>query len=376
MHDLTDDQRLLRESAERFATGSYSFEHRRGIVALEHGFHEPTWRRYAEYGWLGLRIPEEHGGLGLPARDLLVLLETLGAAMPVEPLIPAAVLVPELLVRIAPRASRATRLARLAAGDWRASAALDETDARFNLERIATRAVRDGDGWRLSGRKAVVLGAPVAHEHLVLARTSGAPGDASGLALFAVPRGARGLGERVSRTVDGGACAELELDGVTVGPEEAWTSPATLDAVQAAVDLAAAAACADAVGALRAAVRVTAVYLRQRQQFGQPIGAFQALQHRMADMYIAERRAVSILSMLAVAIDAPEGPARRRAVSAAKAQVGRCGRYIAQQAIQLHGGIGVTDEYVVGHCLRRMIAFESSWGHTEDHLARFIALDA
>lgn len=368
---LTEDQQLLRESAERFVAEHYAFERRNAIVASEPGCDEEVWRAFADLGWLGMTVPERFGGLGVSQADRLVLFEALGRALIVEPLIPSAVLAPELIARSANDEQCEQMLGDTAAGRWRATVAFLEPGGRHNPALVSTRAERTARGYALSGAKSAVLGAPQAHAIVVSARTAGDARDRAGVSLFVVPREARGLKLRAFGTIDGARAAEVVLESVEVGEEARLGAEGEgLEPLEHAVDLAAAAACAEALGAIRALNSITAEYLRTRRQFGQPLGAFQALQHRMADMRIAEQRVTSLLAILRLKLDAADARARQRIVSAAKAQVGRCGRYVGQQAVQLHGGIGVSEELIVGHYFRRLTAIEASYGDTAWHLER------
>jgi alkylation response protein AidB-like acyl-CoA dehydrogenase len=372
---LSEEQRLLKASAERFAADDYGFERRREIMRSTQGMSDDVWRQFADFGWLGTLVPERCGGLGMRLADMLVLGQALAPALVVEPLGTVGVLAATVTRRCAPEPQAGELLPRLVSGDWRATVAMYEPGSRYNLACVETTAARKGPGFVLNGQKCVVAALPQVDEVLVVARESGGTRDRGGISLFRVSRNAPGVSVIDYETVEGGRAGELRLENVEVPAAARWDgADDTLAEIERAADLMAAYTCADAVGAMQSALRLTAEYLRNRKQFGQPLGAFQALQHRMADMYIAEQRAVSALTMLMLQVDASEGADLSQLVSAAKAQIGRCGHFVAQQAVQLHGGIGVTDEYVIGHYLRRITGFEAAYGDTAWHLQRYARL--
>lgn len=365
---LTDDQEMLRESAVRFVTQYYSFEHRRKVVRNAQGYDPQAWSQFANLGWLAMNVPEEYQGLGGNRADLLVLAQALAPAMIVEPWISTAVLAAELIKRVGAAEQRATYLAGIASGQARWALAWMESKTRYGVGRIDTTAHANEEGYVLCGAKIPVLHLPLADHILVSARV---PGARDNLCLFVVEPSVAGVGIRSFETIDGQRSGELILDRVAL-PRSAMLGDGgdAAEELEEALDLAAAVWCAEAVGTMRCANQLTIEYMRSRKQFGVPIGRFQALQHRLANMYMAEQRSISAVTMLRYALQNSSPQDRQRAVSAAKVQVDKSGRYIGQQAVQLHGGIGITDEYVIGHYFKRLTAIGAQCGDLNFHLDR------
>lgn len=357
--DFTDEQIQLRDAVQRWADKGYDFERRRGIVAAG-GFDAGAWRELADLGLTGLTVPEAHGGLGLGPVEAMVVMEALGRGLVMEPLAQTLV-ASAVLQRHADEALQADWLPRLAAGE-RVVLAHVERGARHRLDVCATTAAADGAGWRLSGRKCVVPAGDRADAWLVPARLDGA------LALFLVERGAAGTACAGYPTQDGSRAADLALNG----------SPARLvsragdTALAWAVDVGIALIGAQAVGVMDRTLALTLEYLNTRKQFGVPIGSFQALRHRAADMKMALELARSMSYYATLRLGEPEAQ-RRQALARAKVQLGHSMRFVGQQAVQLHGGIGVTDEYVVSHCFKTLTQLELSFGDTLHHLGEVAA---
>ena len=374
MHfNLTDEQRALSDMVQRFLAQEYAFDARRKILRSPEGWSREIWGKLGEMGLLALQVPEEQGGMAPATVETLLTLGAMGKALVVEPYLSSAVLGTALVRELGTPSQREALLPALATGERIAVPAHGEAGARYDLSRVATSARRGGAGWVLTGRKAVVLHAPAADLLLVTARTSGAPDAEAGLSVFAVPAGSPGVKLIPYPTIDGQRAADVELAGVALpGDALLGQEGQAFEGLSAAFDLGVAALCAEAVGVLQATLDATTEYTRTRKQFGVPIARFQALQHRMADMlmHVEQARSMSFLAaMHAASTDAKE---RRRAVSAAKVTVGQACRYVGQQAVQLHGGMGVTDELAVSHCFKRLLAIELSLGDTEHHLERFI----
>jgi alkylation response protein AidB-like acyl-CoA dehydrogenase len=369
--ELNDEQRALQDTLQRFAQRDYGFERRREILRSG-GFSREAWRALADIGVLALNVPEAHGGLagngGSPI-ETLVAQQALGAALVVEPVLSSAVVATSLIAELSDDAMQAQWLPELASGERIAVLAHFEPASRFDDARIATTLEQSGDGYELSGRKAVVLHAGVADDLLVSAV------DGHGVSLLRVARDAKGLVIKPYPTIDGQQAAEIELNEIAL-PADALIGARgqALPAIQAALDFGLAALCAEAVGVMDATVAATVEYLKTRQQFGQPIGRFQALQHRTADMLIHLEQARSLSLLAATRCRLPDGRERRRILSAAKVTVGQACRFIGQQAVQLHGGMGMTDELIVSHYFKRLTAIELSLGDTDTHLQRFAAL--
>ncbi len=375
----TEEQQLLAESFRRLVERRHDFEARKAIVASPAGHSPELWTELAGLGLLSLPFAEADGGFGGGAIDLMPAMEAIGDALLVEPFLSTLAPAGWLVARCGDAAQRAAVLPGVIAGARRLAFAHGEREARYTLSQVATRARRAGAGWTLDGEKAVVLHAPLADRLVVSARCDGDAGDADGLALFLVDADAPGLAMRSLRTVDNLRAADLRLDGVTL-PAEALLGEAgtAFAAIEEAVDFATALLCAEAVGAMRSANQATLEYLKTRRQFGVPIGTFQALQHRMVDMTISAEQARSITCLACARVDAAargeiDAAERRRVVSAAKVKVADAARHVGQEAIQLHGGMGMTQEMKVSHTFKRLTMIAQQFGDAEHHLERFAA---
>lgn len=362
--DFSEEQRQLGDAMQRFVAREYAFEKRKAILASPEGFSRDVWQKLGELGFLALLVPEEHGGMGGGAVEMLLVMNAIGKGLLLEPYLPSAILATRLLANIS---GQGDLLARMATGEVIAVPAHTEFGARYDLRRVSTTAAKSGDGFVLRGEKAVVLHAPSAEVLVVSARTSGKADDEAGISLFLVARDAKGIALRPYRTMDGQRAADVKLDGV---PAKLIAEDA-LPQIEAAFDLGIAAVCAEAVGALQASLDATIEYTKARQQFGQPIAKFQALQHRMADMFIQVEQARSMSFLAAMHCTDTDARERARIVSAAKARIGEAARFVGQQSIQLHGGMGMTDELAISHHFRRLTAIELTLGDTEHHLERF-----
>ncbi|MFQ5348491.1 MAG: acyl-CoA dehydrogenase family protein [Rhodothalassiaceae bacterium] len=366
---LSEEQRLLRDSAERFVRENYPFEKRRAMAASEEGFSREHWRQMAELGWLMLPFPEDDGGLGGGAAEVMLLMEAFGRGLVLEPYLSSILLAGRLLAALGDAAQRAAHLPALMEGRSLAALAFAEPQGRYDLAAVTTRAARNGDGWRLDGRKSVVLGGAAADLFLVTARVDGE----ADLAAFLLPADAAGLLVQGYPTSDGGRAAELELANVQLEARARLSAAPVRAALEAVIDGATAAICAEAVGIMEAATAATREYLRTRRQFGRPLAAFQVLQHRLADMVVAceEMRSLTIAANLAV--DGDDAAERARAVSAAKAELGRRGTYVVAQAVQLHGGMGVSDELDIASHFKRLHVLNALFGDRDHHLRRYAA---
>jgi len=373
--NLTGEQQMLGDTVQRFVAKEYGFERRRSILRSPDGWSRDVWKQLAELGLLALQVPEEHGGMGAGALETMLAMSAFGRGLLLEPYLASAVLATGLVRELGSAAQKKALLPALAAGEIIAVPAHGEEGARHDLEQVATAATRSGDGWVLAGKKALVPHAPAAHLLLVSARTAGVAGDPAGISLFAVKRDAPGVTLAARTMLDGHRAADVTLTDVRVtrsdllGPEGG-----ALAALTAVWDAGIAALCAEAVGALQAILDATLEYSRTRKQFGVPIGKFQALQHRMADMLIHVEQARSMSYLAAMRCGETDPVLRGRALSAAKVVVGQACRFVGQQAVQIHGGMGMTDELDVTHLFRRLTAIELSLGDTEHHLERFVRL--
>ncbi len=371
---LDEEQKMLRESAERFLANEYTFDARRRRLAAGPGFDRDTWKAFADLGWLGIGIDEEFGGLGGSGVETAVLMEAFGGALVAEPYLATCVLGGQAIRHAGSPAQKTVLLTGVAKGETLLAFAFAEPGSRYELARIATRAVRDGDGFVIDGRKAVVFDAADADAIVVAARTAGDVADRDGVTLFLVDNGAPGLTRRDYATVDGLRASELTLRRVAVGANAVVGEvDAGLPVVERVVDGAIAAVAAEAVGIMAALNRQTLDYLKTRRQFGRPLAEFQVLRHRMVDMFAAHELSKSMAYMAAVCIDDGDAGVRARAASAAKVQVGKAGRFVGQQAVQLHGGMGMTDELPVGHYFKRLTMIDTLFGDVDFHLRRFAA---
>jgi pimeloyl-CoA dehydrogenase small subunit len=367
--DLSEEQRLLKESLDRLFGDRYAFEQRRTYSQNVEGWSRDLWAQYAELGLLGLPFAERHGGSGGGPVETMLVMEAWGRALALEPYFATVVLGggflrhgghDDLLADLAPQ---------IAEGRLTISIAQTERHSRWNLADVATTARRDGAGWVLDGEKGLVLYGDSADKLIVTARTGGGRRDRDGIGLFLVDSTAPGVSRRGYPTQDGLRAAEVTLSGVRVGPEAVLGEPgAGLRLVERVVDEAIAALCAEAAGAMAVMHELTVDYLKTRRQFGREIGSFQVLQHRAVDMLIAVEQARS-MAMFATMMASEENAAERKtALSAAKAQIGRSGKFVGQQAIQLHGGIGMTIEYKVGHYFKRVTMIDMIFGDADHHL--------
>ncbi|HXB00418.1 MAG TPA: acyl-CoA dehydrogenase [Steroidobacteraceae bacterium] len=373
--EFSDEQRQLHDSVERYLAEQYSFDKFRAINASQAGWDKAAWAGLAELGVLALNVPAAQGGLGFGPLETLAMMGPCGRSLLLEPLLSSAVIATAALRAYAADAEAQGLLTRMAGGQAIAVLAHFEKDSRFETQWVSTRAVRSEAGYRLDGHKAVVMHAAAADTLLISARTAGDAGDAVGVTLFRVPRDAPGLTLDSYATIDGQRAADVYLKGVEVPAAGRLSAEGTaLAAIEAALDIGLAALCAEAVGVMQALLDATVTYVQNRQQFGVPIGRFQALQHRIADMLIHLEQARSMSYLAALRCADENVSERRRALSAAKAVIGQACRFVGQQAVQLHGGMGMTDELIVSHWFKRLTAAELMFGDSDAHLQRYAAL--
>lgn len=368
--ELNEDQVQLRDSVTRLLTDVYSFEQRRAIAATPAGTSLQVWRQLCELGVSGLRISEEDGGFGGTASDLVPVLQAFGKALLTEPFLTSAVLSATAISQATDEATRRALLPRLASGEQVVAWACDESAGRHAPCWVETTARQVNNQWQLSGAKDCVLNAPQAHAFIVSARVSGEPADPQGLGLFLVDAGATGLHCRSYRLIDDSPAGDLQLDGVVAQPLGDPTDPVRAgQVIEATRQAGIAAVCADAVGAMEGAYQMTVEYLNTRKQFGRLIGENQALRHRVAEMMVELEIARSMAMLAASAIDDP-GSVQVEDLMRAKYIIGRHGRTLCQTAIQLHGGIGMTEEYAVGHYLRRITVIDQLFGDSASQISR------
>jgi len=368
---LAEERRLLQDTIKRYLGREYAFDQRRKRLAANAGISREIWKQLAELGVLGIGIREDDGGMGGDAFDTMIVMEAMGRALVVEPYLSTVVLGAGLVSDAGNEAQRAAWLPAIAAGEKLLAFAHGEAAARYAASYVETRAVRSGKGWKLEGTKAVVLNGDSADALIVSARTGGNVSGREGISLFIVDPKSRGVSLRAYPTQDAGRAADVRLNGVEVGDDmRIGAEGQALAFIERSLDRANAALCAEAIGIIEAMNEATLEYLKTRKQFGQPIGRFQALQHRMADMTIkaVEARSMAILAASAMSSADPDERARR--VASAKAFVSQAGRFVGQQAIQLHGAIGMTDELVVSHWFKRLAMIDVTFGDAEHHLGR------
>lgn len=369
--DLTEEQTLLRDSARRLFRERYGFEARRGYMAGPEGFSRELWRAYAEMGLLGLPFAAADGGFEAGPEGVMLASELIGEALALEPWLATVVLGGGLLRHGGNDAQRAALLPGVIAGDTLLAFAHTETQSRFDLADCETSAIMGAGGWVIDGAKRVVLHGAAADQLLVTARVSGARRDRAGIGVFVVPAGAPGVTRRAYPTPDGLAAADIRFEHVAVGPDALLGTPDDgLALAERVVDEAIAALAAEAVGAMQAALELTLEYLKTRKQFGRAIGSFQALQHRAAEMMVSLEQARSMALYAAMAVTDDDAARRRRQMRAVKIEIGRTGRFVGQQSIQLHGGNGMTMEYAIGHYFKRLTAIDTLFGDTDHHVAR------
>jgi pimeloyl-CoA dehydrogenase small subunit len=373
--DLTDEQRLLKDSVDRLIADQYQFEQRKKYLAEPDGWSRDAWTQYTELGLLGLPFAEQHGGFGGGPVETMIVMEAFGRGLVLEPYFATVILGGGLLRRAGTEAQQQALIPEISQGKLKLAFAHVERQSRYDLADVATTARKEGAGWVLDGAKSIVLHGDCANRVLVTARMSGERRSRTGIGLFLVDPGAAGVTRRGYPTQDGLRAAEITLSGVRVAAGDVLgDAGAALPAIEQVVDEAIAALCAEAVGTMQVMHETTLEYLKTRQQFGRPIGQFQVLQHRAVDMLVALEQARSMAMFAAVMAAEENATERRRAMAAAKVQIGRAGKHIGQEAIQLHGGIGMTQEYKVGHYFKRMTMIDMLFGDADAHLATLARL--
>jgi pimeloyl-CoA dehydrogenase small subunit len=369
--EFTDEQRMLQDSIERLLADRYGFEQRKTYAGTREGWSQELWGRYAELGLLALPFDERNGGAGGGPVETMIVMEALGRALALEPYLATVVIGGGFLRLGGSEEQRIRFVPRIASGDLRLAFAQTERHSRYELADVSTTARRDGQAWVLDGEKGVVLHGDSADKLIVTARTAGGRRDRDGVGLFLIDANAAGVSPRGYPTQDGLRAAEVTLSGVTAGLEDVIGDPENaIPLVERVVDEAIAALAAEAVGAMAALHELTVEYLKTRRQFGVPIGSFQVLQHRGVDMLVALEQARSMAMFAAMMAQAEDGDERRGAMAASKVQIGRSGRFIGQQAIQLHGGVGMTMEFKAGHYFKRLTMIDTMFGDADYHLAR------
>jgi pimeloyl-CoA dehydrogenase small subunit len=370
---FTEEQTLLRNSVSKFLADNYAFETFKKISRAEPGWSPSIWKQFAELGLLAAPLPEEHGGLGGGAVDTMIVMEEFGRALVLEPLVQTVVVGGGFLGR-GSEAQKSEWLPKIAGGETVIAFAFAEPQGRFNFADLATTAKRRGANYILNGQKAVVLGGPWADTLIVTARTAGGQRDAKGVSVFLVDKKSKGVTTRDYPTVDGLRASEITFENVEVAAASlVGAADSGLALIEQVTDEAIAAHSAEAVGAMKVLLDATVEYSKTRKQFGVPIGKFQVLQHRMVDMFMHAEQSASITLMVTLKLGDSETE-RKKAASAAKVQIGKAGRFIGQQAVQIHGGMGMTDELSVGHYFKRLTMLDTLYGNVDHHLKRYAAL--
>jgi alkylation response protein AidB-like acyl-CoA dehydrogenase len=367
--EFAEEQKILQDSVERMLRASYDFDRRRGIIASEGGWSEPHWQEFANLGLLAAPFSEEAGGLGGGPIATMIIMEAFGRHLVVEPYFETVALAGALIEALAADAQRRELLDGIMSGRTLWALALLEAQSRHDLHAVSTTAEHQGDSYVLHGAKAVVVAAPWADQLIVSARTYGGSREREGVSLFVVDRHAPNLHLQGFKTLDARRAAEIKLEGVRVPIEKLLGQEgAATVALERCRERAIAAQCAEAIGAISELNKATLEYTKTRKQFGVPLGSFQALQHRMVDMFIAQEEATAITYALNATL--AQGDDIAKLASVAKAKVGDAGRYVGEQAVQLHGGMGMTEEFKVGHYLKRLVAINIQYGDPAFHTMR------
>ena len=369
--DLSEEQRLLKDSVEGLLKDSYDFEQRNKNSASKKGWSDDAWKKFAEQGLLGLPFAEADGGFGAGAIETSIVMEAMGKSLVVEPYLATVVIGGGFLRHGGSEAQRQAHVPSIIDGSKTFAFAQLEKNSRYDLGDVSTTAKKNGDGWVISGEKFIVSNGDSADMLIVTARTGGGQRDRSGVGVFLVPANARGVRAKGFPTQDGLRAANITFEQVEVGADAVIGDPGNgLPLVERVVDEARMALCSEAVGAMDESLSTTIEYLKTRQQFGQNIGKFQALQHRGSDMFVALEQARGITMYGTMAVGFEDAAERATAIAATKVQVGRSLKYIGQQSIQLHGGVGMTQEYKIGHYFKRLTMIESTFGDADFHLRR------
>lgn len=372
--NFTDEQNMLRDSIAKMVQQKYDFDSRKKAIA-EGGWRPAIWAEMAEMGLMMAPLPEDMGGLGGGAIDALVIMEEFGKGLVVEPFVPSVIAAGGLLREAGNAAQREEHGSRITTGEGIYALALSEPKSRYDIADVSTTAKKDGAGFVLNGHKSVVIGGPQADTLIVTARTSGSQRDKGGISAFIVSKTATGVSTKDYPTVDGLLACDVFFENVSLGADALIGEiDGILPALEATQDNVIAALCAEAVGAMRVAHAQTVDYARQRKQFGTSIGSFQVLQHRMVDMFMWVEQSTSMAYLAAIRCGEDDVLERAKACAAAKTQIGRGGRFVGQNAIQIFGGMGMTDELAIGHYFKRLTMLDTQAGSADWHLKRYASL--
>ena len=369
--NFNEEQTLIQNQVSQFIQRDYEWEKRQALVDSDLGFSQDNWNTFAELGRLGISLSEESGGFGGSALESMIIMEEFGKGLVVEPFLETVVLCGGLLDISANKEQKKELLEKVISGDLHLALAFTEPQSRLNLHDVTTEARKDGDTYKINGFKSVVMNGPNANSLLVVARTSGKQLDKEGISIFLVDPKTPGISLRNYPTVDGRRASEITFENVSVSSDNLLGEEgSSLNLLEKSIDEATLAICAEAVGAMEVLYKTTVEYSKTREQFGQPIGKFQVLQHRMVDMFMEYEQCKSLLYMATVK-NVENAEDAKKSISGLKYQVGKAARFIGQQAVQLHGGMGVTEELNVGHFFKRLTTITTIFGNTDYHLNKY-----
>ena len=371
---FNEEQTLIQDQVDQFIQKEYDWETRQSLSNSELGFGDNNWQKFAELGWLGISTSEDNGGFGGSAIESMLIMEAFGKGLVVEPFLETIIMSGGLIDEHGSDQQKSSILEPAIAGQLHLAIAYAEPQSRFNLSDVVTEANSDGDNFILNGYKSVVMNGPSANKIIISARTSGSQLEENGITLFIVDGDSQGLNKTNYKTVDGRRASDLTIENVSVSKDDIIGQiDAGFDILDSSIDRAILAISAEAVGAMEVLYKTTVEYTKTREQFGTSIGKFQVLQHRMVDMFMEYEQCKSLLYMATMKHE--EGSAdAKKAISGLKYQVGKAGRFIGQQAVQLHGGMGVTDELNVGHYFKRLTTVGTIFGNSDYHLKKYTSL--
>ena len=371
---FNEEQSLIQDQVDQFVQKEYDWETRQSLSNSELGFGEDNWKKFAELGWLGISVSEDSGGFGGSAIESMLIMEAFGKGLVVEPFLETVIMAGGLIDDHGSDQQKSSFLEPAIAGEMHLALAYAEPQSRFNLSDVVTEAKADGDNFIINGYKSVVMNGPSADQIIVSARTSGTQLDENGISLFIIDANASGLDKTNYKTVDGRRASDLTFENVSVSKENLiGDQDKGFDILDSAIDKAILAISAEAVGAMEVLYKTTVEYTKTREQFGTAIGKFQVLQHRMVDMFMEYEQCKSLLYMATMKHEEKAEDAKK-AISGLKYQVGKAGKFIGQQAVQLHGGMGVTDELNVGHYFKRLTTVGTIFGNSDYHLKKYTSL--
>ncbi len=371
---FNEEQSLIQDQVDQFVQKEYDWETRQSLSNSELGFGEDNWKKFAELGWLGISVSEDSGGFGGSAIESMLIMEAFGKGLVVEPFLETVIMAGGLIDDHGSDQQKSSFLEPAIAGEMHLALAYAEPQSRFNLSDVVTEAKADGDNFIINGYKSVVMNGPSADQIIVSARTSGTQLDENGISLFIIDANASGLDKTNYKTVDGRRASDLTFENVSVSKENLiGNQDKGFKILDSAIDKAILAISAEAVGAMEVLYKTTVEYTKTREQFGTAIGKFQVLQHRMVDMFMEYEQCKSLLYMATMKHEEKAEDAKK-AISGLKYQVGKAGKFIGQQAVQLHGGMGVTDELNVGHYFKRLTTVGTIFGNTDYHLKKYTSL--